>query len=257
MATRSISLSGLINEFNITREKILNIFYNVLNEVSNEYYSQKLEKLFLFGLDNIDLFINIRVQSTLNPSQQIHYYIEKWVTNYVKDRDNIKLLTPLKTYGERDEALISRVRASTRAEEEILKNYIDGHYLFMSAENMNGAILEEYLAEILEPHGWLWCAGSVYRAIDFCYLGEEVKLLQVKNKYNTENSSSSAIRIGTTIQKWNRLSRPRVSTGLFNPTPNWEELRRIVNIPSVDNLLTEESYLNFIETNSTNELDRL
>lgn len=50
MATRSISLSGLINEFNITREKILNIFYNVLNEVSNEYYSQKLEKLFFIWI---------------------------------------------------------------------------------------------------------------------------------------------------------------------------------------------------------------
>jgi type II restriction enzyme sinI len=43
---------------------------------------------------------------------------------------------------------------------------------------------------------------------------------EVKNKYNTENSSSSAISIGTQVQKWNRLSRQKAKKGKYNPVPN-------------------------------------
>ena len=41
------------------------------------------------------------------------------------------------------------------------------HQLSMSAENLVGALLERYIAQILEPHGWVWCAGDFVRAIDF------------------------------------------------------------------------------------------
>lgn len=39
-------------------------------------------------------------------------------------------------------------------------------------------------------------------------------------KYNTENSSSSAIRIWHQIQKWNRLSIQKIKTGKYNPVLN-------------------------------------
>ena len=32
---------------------------------------------------------------------------------------------------------------------KVLNDYLRGHFLYMSAENMNGSILEEYLAEVL------------------------------------------------------------------------------------------------------------
>mgnify|MGYP003588750146 FL=1 len=75
------------------------------------------------------------------------------------------------------------------------------HQLSMSAENLVGALLERYIAQILEPHGWVWCAGDFVRAIDFIKYNQSTELweaVQVKNRDNTENSSSSAIRQGTT-----------------------------------------------------------
>lgn len=258
MVARSVSLKNIVDDNTVHDEVILNIFYDVLNNQAIQDYNDKLEQLFLFAIGNKDLFTNIRVTVDNPVAEVLHEYIEKWVSAYIKDRENDKLLNPLKNYGERDEALVSRVRASTGASEEVVQLFIDGHYLFMSAENMNGAILEQYLADVLEPNGWLWCAGATYRAIDFCYFGEnEIVLLQVKNKYNTENSSSSAIRIGTDIIKWNRLNRPRREYGLDRPLPNWQALQEIVNMPDLNNLLTEDSYLQYIEVNSTREMDSL
>jgi type-2 restriction enzyme eco47I len=258
MVARSVSLKNIVDDNTVHDEVILNIFYDVLNNQAIQDYNDKLEQLFLFAIGNKDLFTNIRVTVDNPVAEVLHEYIKKWVSAYIKDRENDKLLNPLKNYGERDEALVSRVRASTGASEEVVQLFIDGHYLFMSAENMNGAILEQYLADVLEPNGWLWCAGAIYRAIDFCYFGEnETVLLQVKNKYNTENSSSSAIRIGTDIIKWNRLNRPRREYGLDRPLPNWQALQEIVNMPDLNNLLTEDSYLQYIEVNSTREMDSL
>lgn len=256
MVAKSRSLKNIVDNYDIPDETILDIFYDVLNAQEITIYNDKLKHLFLFAINNKELFTKIRLKTTDYPINDLRDYIEKWVSGYINDRENDKLLNPLKNYGERDEALVSRVRASTGACEEVIQLFIDGHYLFMSAENMNGAILEQYLANLLEPNGWLWCAGAIYRAVDFCYFGDnETVLLQVKNKYNTENSSSSAIRTGTSIIKWNRLNKAR--RGLDRPLPNWEALQEIVNIPHINNLLTEESYLDYIEQNSTHQLDTL
>lgn len=257
--SKNTNLENLLTEYSfITDEQLNRLFEKCLENAENSKYDDNLRELFTFALKHKELFTNNSIKLSGDAKGEISCYIDKWISKYIKDRENEKLATPLKNYGEKDEALISRVRASTRESEEVVQNYIDGHYLFMSAENMNGAILEEYLAEVLEPAGWQWCAGSVFRAIDFCYLSNEKPiLLQVKNKYNTENSSSSAIRNGTEIKKWNRLSRPKVATGKFTPIPNWDTLHEIVQNPSLNDQLTEEKYLNYIETNSTSELDIL
>ncbi len=79
------------------------------------------------------------------------------------------------------------------------------HKLSMAAENIVGELLERYLAHVLEPHGWVWCSGDFVKAIDF--IKEDTDgwmLLQVKNRNNSENSSSSKIREGTEIKKWFR-----------------------------------------------------
>ncbi|WP_227726520.1 SinI family restriction endonuclease [Yersinia proxima] len=81
------------------------------------------------------------------------------------------------------------------------------HSFSMGAENIIGELLERYLAHKLEPHGWIWCSGTIVKAVDFVKLNEKDNswtLLQVKNRDNTENSSSSAIRHGTKIIKWFR-----------------------------------------------------
>lgn len=101
----------------------------------------------------------------------------------------------------------------------ILKEYFDipeadlerakhQHLLSMGAENLVGELLERYLASILEPRGWVWCSGALVKAVDFVKPPESEggrwRLLQVKNRDNSENSSSSAIRNGTEIEKWFR-----------------------------------------------------
>lgn len=41
------------------------------------------------------------------------------------------------------------------------------HLLSMGAENAVGDLLERYLASVIEPLGWVWCSGSLVRAVDF------------------------------------------------------------------------------------------
>lgn len=53
------------------------------------------------------------------------------------------------------------------------------HNLFMSAENVQGNLLEEYISVSTRPYGWIWCAGNTLRAIDFCSSDGAV-LLQIK-----------------------------------------------------------------------------
>lgn len=87
------------------------------------------------------------------------------------------------------------------------------HLLSMGAENLVGELLERYLASVMEPMGWIWCSGAMVRAVDFIkppvQPGGAWRLLQVKNRDNSENSSSSAIRLGTDIEKWHRTFSKR------------------------------------------------
>ncbi len=79
------------------------------------------------------------------------------------------------------------------------------HQHAMSSENIVGALLERYIANVMEAHGWVWCAGDFVKAVDFVkWNGKGWSALQIKNRDNTENSSSSAIRNGTDIEKWFR-----------------------------------------------------
>lgn len=88
------------------------------------------------------------------------------------------------------------------------------HRRSMAAENLLGELLERYLAERLETQDWIWCAGNTARAVDFLRNDLSV-VLQVKNRSNSENSSSSAIRKGTKIIKWYRVNAS-------NGRTNWE-----------------------------------
>ncbi len=82
------------------------------------------------------------------------------------------------------------------------------HSLSMSAENIVGDLLERYLASVLEPNGWIWCSGAMITSVDFIKPPSERETawlkVQVKNRSNSENSSSSSVRTGTDIKKWYR-----------------------------------------------------
>jgi hypothetical protein len=117
------------------------------------------------------------------------------------------------------------------------------HLLSMAAENQIGDLLERYVASKLEPVGWIWCSGSVVKSVDFIRpqtSGQPLILLQVKNRDNSENSSSSAIRGGTAIQKWFRSFSRRRAT-------NWDAFPDA----TAKKLLSEQGFSSYVRERMT------
>ena len=81
------------------------------------------------------------------------------------------------------------------------------HQLSMSAENIVGELLEDYIRNTskLMNAGWVRAHGDVVKSVDFIKkVGDDWDLLQIKNRDNSENSSSQSVRDGTIIKKWFR-----------------------------------------------------
>lgn len=112
------------------------------------------------------------------------------------------------------------------------------HQQAMCAENTVGALLERYIDHVLRDYGWYWCCGSFVKAIDFIKEAENGSWyeLQVKNRDNSENSSSSAIRQNTNIQKW---FRSKSRTG----ETNWENLPPLMR----GHGLSEEGFISYVK----------
>jgi hypothetical protein len=113
------------------------------------------------------------------------------------------------------------------------------HQHAMCAENCVGALLERYLDSVLRSYGWHWCCGDFVKAIDFISKTDDGKwlALQIKNRDNSENSSSSAIRNGTPIQKWFRSFSKTGGT-------NWKKLPELMQ--GYD--LSEEGFVAFVKS---------
>lgn len=116
-----------------------------------------------------------------------------------------------------------------------LNRVIYAHRLGMSAENVLGLMLEEYLAINLREHGWHCAWGETVRSVDF--VNEDGSLLQIKNRSNSENSSSSAIRSGTTIKKWYRVKAGRIEY-------MWSALNQICGTSH----LSEDGFVEFVKS---------
>jgi hypothetical protein len=110
------------------------------------------------------------------------------------------------------------------------------HQLAMSAENCIGALLERYLDSVLRPKGWHWCCGNHVKAVDFVYNKNGTWLmLQIKNRDNSENSSSSSVRTGTTIEKWFRSKSRTGGT-------NWSSLPALMQGYE----LSEDGFIDYV-----------
>ncbi|MCS6813366.1 MAG: SinI family restriction endonuclease [Cyanobacteria bacterium] len=108
------------------------------------------------------------------------------------------------------------------------------HRLSMSAENIQGLLLEEFLAGQLADYGWYCCWGDLVRHVDFCNV--DGSLLQVKNRSNSENSSSSKVRINRPIEKWYRVD---ARTGSYR----WSDFNNRYNT----NRFSEENFVIFVQ----------
>ena len=128
------------------------------------------------------------------------------------------------------------------------------HQLSMIAENCVGNLLERYIDSQLRHSDWSWCCGEFVKAVDF--IGKdnngEWVALQIKNRNNSENSSSSAIREGTSIQKWFRSFSTDTASGRSSFT-NWENLPPLMQGYG----LSEEKFRNFVIEYLVNEKTNL
>lgn len=127
------------------------------------------------------------------------------------------------------------------------------HQHAMCAENCVGNLLERYLDSKLRDSQWSWCCGEFVKAVDFIGRNEkgEWVALQIKNRDNSENSSSSAIRDGTRIQKWFRSFSKDTVKGRPSLT-NWDNLPSLLQ--GYD--LNEEGFKSFVASYISAEKDK-
>lgn len=130
-----------------------------------------------------------------------------------------------------DVLLSSRVPSFTNYDINLIRF---GHRLSMGSENIIGLLLEEYIHQNIIELGWSCCWGNSISSVDFC--SSTGLLIQVKNKSNTENSSSNKIRMGTDIKKWYRM---KASTG----ETCWDELNHTIGAKE---LLSEQKFREFV-----------
>jgi hypothetical protein len=163
-------------------------------------------------------------------------YVTKWVAKFENgylNRASHRLGQPPATKPDQIVGLILRLRVSSVTKSRA-KQLLSGHRLCMAIENWTGDILEEYIAQVLSPHGWCCAWGDTMRDIDF--LSPTGVLLQVKNRSNSESSAASRVRKGTAIKKWHRSNARTGGT-------EWGSLREIVGLRV---RLSEESFTAFV-----------
>lgn len=184
-----------------------------------------LDYIFEVALKNPDRFPGININTNQNPQS----YFERWVKGYydaINNRPSKRTANPKSACT--DPAIAVIVKNTQGMTDDEAQTGENNHNLFMSAENIQGNLLEEYIAEKARPYGFLWCEGNVLRAIDFCNTDGSL-FLQIKNKSNTENSSSSNIREGTSIEKWYRLGTKKRG-GICYPDFKWDNLNTFINL---------------------------
>ncbi len=163
--------------------------------------------------------------------------ITKWLKKYQKgynERASQRISNPPGTISDPAIEQIIGTRLPHLKEKD-LNEIVFAHRLGMSAENILGLILEEYLSENLRDSGWHCAWGETVKSVDF--VNEDGALLQIKNRSNSENSASSSVRDGTEIQKWYRIRADRIEY-------MWEKLNDICKTSH----LSEDSFIGFVKT---------
>jgi SinI restriction endonuclease len=141
--------------------------------------------------------------------EEVETYLTSLLKAYFARRARRVLLGDVKTVA--DPAVDTVLESFAQVPKDKLPLFSQYHRISMAAENKIGDLLEEYLANQLEPKGWFWCCCNIIKGVDFFRPGKQVILLQVKNRDNSENSSSEKIRellrdrgCPVEIQKWHR-----------------------------------------------------
>jgi len=92
------------------------------------------------------------------------------------------------------------------------------HHFLMQAENIIGELVERYIAsKCYETNNWAFCPRALVKSTDFIRKNEDGSFyfLNIKNRFNSENSSSSRNREAEGVDMWYRIKR--------DGTTNWDE----------------------------------
>lgn len=186
----------------------------------------------------------------------LELWLNKWISKFLSEWQSLPsdyVANPKKTVT--DEALIHMVMDAKHAgSKERAYEWAAHHNLFMSAENIGGNLLEEYIYSKIKPYGWIWCRGKILTAIDFCN-DECTAMFQVKNKTNTENSSGKGFRESCGAKAWNRMKAERRNGKIETYWPKLIEIVRegsTVDKPVPNDLVTEADYLDFVSNTVRN-----
>lgn len=191
-------------------------------------WDTRFERILVFCLGNTELFPGKNVTFPLSDT-----YLRNYISKYYLERERPVVVTPMGTMP--DPVLNEVLQAFFNKGPSELAAIEVHHRQSMAAENLVGGLLERYISTLLEAKGWVWCCGNTMKAMDFLKDDPaDTQLLQIKNRDNSENSSSSAVRSGTLIKKWFRI---RSKTG----ATNWQKLPE-----NERGILTEQGFYKFV-----------
>ncbi len=182
-----------------SEEEFLRIFADAFSQQS-QLFLEAHRVILTACYRNPKLSPKIKKQKT--PEELANAWLKKYNEGY-KNRISQRISKPPGTIADPIVSIIINTRL-TGLTTEHLEQIKYAHRLSMSAENILGLLLEEFLAEELATYGWYFCWGESMRHVDFCNV--DGSLLQVKNRSNTENSSSSLVRSNQPIEKWCRVN---------------------------------------------------
>ena len=200
----------------VTKAEFLATARNIAATI-NKPIEANFKAFLLFAYDNPTIINKMAKVSLANASsaREVKSFLQDYVLKYFNKRDERIALKLVSTKP--DMAVDFVLEVFGKHPVHLLDIAMEYHRLSMAAENKVGDLLEHYLTKQLEPHGWFWCSCNIIKGVDFFKPGKPVTLLQIKNRSNSENSSSSAIRkhleengCPVKIDKWYRIN---ASTG--------------------------------------------
>jgi len=188
--------------------------------------------LWMFLTKHTDFFgWRSKIKPNLNAISGVTELAEKYFTSkFTKVSPSIPQTVP-------DEMVSVILKNFYKHPSDRLKTIQTEHQHSMAAENMVGDFLERYIDSVLSKHGWVWCCGALVKHVDFIKKEHNgYRLLQIKNRDNSENSSSKAIRDGTIIEHWFRTFSRTGRT-------NWDAFPDT----ELKSKLSEDGFANFVE----------
>lgn len=197
--------------------------------ITNYGWDKSIETVFRACLRNAGLAPgNVRGKT---PSEAIEAWINKYWNGF-NGRISKRVSNPSGTIPD---PMINTIIGNrlTHLTDKDLENIKYAHRISMSAENILGLLLEEFLAVELKKFGWHCAWGETVKSVDFCH--EDNRLLQVKNRSNSENSSSNKVRVGTKIVKWFRVNAN-------NGTYKWSKLNEMHGT----DIFSEQAFRQFV-----------